>query len=78
MIKDAHELELMRLASTVTVEWLTERLFAYQGKPNTLRKVHSSWTQFFAYCTDVSFIPRSNTSARRQPGAGACDRGRRR
>src|SRR5215203_1942175 len=46
----------LRLASTVTVEWLTERLFAYQGKPNTLRKVHSSWTQFFAYCTDVKSL----------------------
>jgi integrase len=45
-----------RLASTVTVEWLTERLFAYPGKPNTLRKVHSSWTQFFAYCTDVKSL----------------------
>jgi hypothetical protein len=35
----------LRLASTVTVDWLTEQLFAYQGKPNTLRKVHSSWSQ---------------------------------
>ena len=41
-----------RQASTVTVEWLTERLFAYPAKPNTLQKVHSSWTQFFAYCTE--------------------------
>lgn len=32
---------------------LTERLYAYQGKRNTLRKVHSSWSVFFAYCTDV-------------------------
>lgn len=42
-----------RLASTVTVEWLTERLAAYPGKQNTRRKVHSSWTGFFRYCTRV-------------------------
>lgn len=36
-----------RNVSAVTTEWLTERLYAYQGKPNTLRKVHASWTVFF-------------------------------
>ena len=50
----------LRLASTVTVDWLTERLFAYPGKPNTLRKVHSSWTQFFAYCTEVKSLFTAN------------------
>lgn len=50
----------LRLASTVTVEWLTERLYAYQGKPNTLRKVHSSWSQFFAYCTNVKALYPAN------------------
>ncbi len=54
----------LRLASTVTVEWLTERLFAYPGKPNTLRKVHSSWTQFFAYCTDVKALYPANPMAK--------------
>jgi len=54
----------LRLASTVTVEWLTERLYAYQGKPNTLRKVHSSWSQFFAYCTDVKGLYPANPMAK--------------
>jgi hypothetical protein len=49
-----------RLASTATVEWLTERLYAYPGKPNTLRKVHSSWSQFLAYCTDVKGLYPAN------------------
>jgi integrase len=53
-----------RLASTATAEWLTERLYAYPGKPNTLRKVHSSWTQFFAYCTDVKGLYPANPMAR--------------
>jgi integrase len=54
----------LRLASTVTVEWLTERLYAYPGKPNTLRKVHSSWSQFFAYCTDVKGLYVANPMAK--------------
>ena len=54
----------LRLASTVAVGWLTERLFAYQGKPNTLRKVHSSWSQFFAYCTDVKGLYPVNPMAK--------------
>ncbi len=42
-----------RLVSEVTTEWLTERLYVYPGKPGTLKKVHSSWSVFFAYCTKV-------------------------
>lgn len=39
-----------RLASTVTADWLTERLAAYPApRRNTLRKVHSSWSGFFDY-----------------------------
>lgn len=37
---------------------------SYQGKPNTLRKVHSSWTQFFAYCTDVKGLYPANPMAK--------------
>jgi site-specific recombinase XerD len=60
---------MLRLASTVTVEWLTERLYAYQGKPNTLRKVHSSWSQFFAYCTDIKALYPANPMAKvNRPG----------
>jgi integrase len=42
-----------RLVSEVTTEWLTERLYAYPGKPGTLKKVHSSWSVFLGYCTKV-------------------------
>jgi integrase len=37
-------------ASAVTSEWLAGRLVKYQGRRNTLRKVHSSWSVFFDYC----------------------------
>lgn len=40
-----------RLASSVTLEWLTQRLAVYPGKRNTRRKVHSSWSVFFEYAT---------------------------
>lgn len=39
----------VRLVSSVSADWLTERLAAYPGKRNTLRKVHSHWTTFFAF-----------------------------
>lgn len=39
--------------SRVTAAWLTEQLTAYPGKRNTRRKVHSSWSTFFAYATTV-------------------------
>jgi integrase len=42
-----------RLVSEVTTEWLTQRLTAYEGKRNTRRKVHSSWSGFFGYLTRV-------------------------
>lgn len=45
---------LMR--SQVTTALLTERLFAYVGKRNTLRKVHSNWSVFFTYLTDVKLL----------------------
>jgi integrase len=48
----------------VTTEWLTERLYVYQGKPNRLRKVHSSWSQFFAYRTDVKGLDPVNPMAK--------------
>jgi integrase len=43
----------IRRASEVTVEWLTERLYAYPAGRNTLRRVHSGWSGFLGYCTDV-------------------------
>jgi hypothetical protein len=39
--------------SKVTTAWLTERLAAYPGKRNTLRRVHSAWSGFFEYATRV-------------------------
>lgn len=39
--------------SQVTTDWLTGQLYAYDGKRNTLRKVHSSWSVFFQYLTTV-------------------------
>jgi integrase len=38
------------LASAVTPDWLTQRLSAYGHHRNTRRKVHSSWSVFFAFC----------------------------
>jgi integrase len=48
------------LASLVTTELLTKRLYAQQHKQNTLRKIHSSWSVFFAYCADVKGLFPSN------------------
>jgi integrase len=42
-----------RPASTVTTEWLTKELANVKCARNTRRKYHSSWSVFFAYCTDV-------------------------
>jgi site-specific recombinase XerD len=36
-----------RNVSAVTMECLTEHLYAYDGATETLRKVHSSWRVFF-------------------------------
>jgi hypothetical protein len=40
-------------ASTMTTEHLAAKLSKYEGRRNTLRKVHSSWSVFFDYCTTV-------------------------
>lgn len=47
--------------SAATVDALTTKLYAYgatkddptPAAPGTIRKVHSDWSVFFAYCTDV-------------------------
>lgn len=39
--------------SRVTAAWLTERLAAYPGRRNTLRRVHSAWSLFFDYAAKV-------------------------
>jgi integrase len=39
--------------SRVTTDWLTAALAKYPGSRNTIRKVHSSWSVFFTYLTDV-------------------------
>lgn len=41
------------LASGVTDTWLTTELARIPLKRNTVRKVHSSWSSFFGYCTTV-------------------------
>lgn len=51
------------LASSVTTLWLTQRLAAYPGKQNTRRKVHSSWSVFFQYLTDVRGLFAANPVA---------------
>jgi integrase len=47
-----------RPASSVTSPWLEERLIAYPGRRNTRRKVHSSWSMFFAWVTRVKRLYR--------------------
>lgn len=42
-----------KLATKATALWLTQQLTAYPGSQNTRRKVHSSWSGFFDYCTRV-------------------------
>lgn len=46
--------------SKVTTAWLTERLYAYEGKAGTLRGVHSAWSTFFTYCTNVKDLFEAN------------------
>jgi len=46
--------------SRATVEFLTATLYAYPGKPGTIRKVHSDWSVFFAYLTDVRSLYERN------------------
>lgn len=50
--------------SRITVEWLTERLYAYPGSRNTLRKVHSAWSVFFAFCVDPKALFEANPMER--------------
>ena len=45
-----------RLASTVTTAWLTEHLYTYPGKPDTLRGVHSALSVFMEYLTTVHHL----------------------
>lgn len=52
------------LASRATIELLTQQLYRYKGKRNTLRKVHSSWSMFFAYCTEVRGLYAANPMLR--------------
>jgi integrase len=40
-----------RSASSITHDWLTQRLAEYPGGQNTRRKVHSSWSVFLEYAT---------------------------
>jgi hypothetical protein len=44
----------------VTTEWPTKTLYAYPGRQNTLRKVHSSWSGFLGYCAAVKALWPSN------------------
>lgn len=46
--------------SRFTVETLTRELYAYKGAPGTIRKVHSDWSVFFAYATDVRGVYERN------------------
>lgn len=52
--------ETRRMASTVTPSWLTEQLSNHRGKRNTRRKVHSSWSMFFDWCTRVKGLYTTN------------------
>jgi len=47
-------------ASTVTTERLATKLSQYDGRRNTLRKVHSSWSVFFDYCARLRGIYATN------------------
>jgi integrase len=49
-----------RPASLCTADWLTQRLAAYKGKRNTLRKVHADWSSFFSYCVKPKKVFRTN------------------
>jgi integrase len=46
--------------STVTRAWLTGKLYDYAGEPGTLRGVHSAWSVFFRYLTDVHDLFEAN------------------
>jgi site-specific recombinase XerD len=44
----------------VTTERLATKLSQYDGRRNTLRKVHSSWSVFFDYCARLRGIYATN------------------
>lgn len=48
-----------RPASQATAAWLESRLAAYPGRQNTRRRVHSSWSVFFDWCTRRGLFPRT-------------------
>jgi len=48
------------LASQIDTTWLTARLDGYTGKPATRRKVHSLWSVFFEYATNVKHVFREH------------------
>lgn len=48
------------MRSLVTTALLSRLLNEYAGKRNTLRKVHSSWSVYFQYLTDVKGLFESN------------------
>jgi integrase len=50
--------------SRFTVDTLTRALYGYQGAPGTIRKVHSDWSVFFAYVTDVRGVYERNPMER--------------
>lgn len=52
-----------RMVSTVTSDWLTERLYAYEAGPNTLRVVHSTWSRFCQYLVMPKRLLPSNPMA---------------
>lgn len=52
-----------RAASLCTVDWLTQRLAAYPGRRNTVRKVHADWSSFFTYLTKLKKLLRENPMA---------------
>ena len=44
----------------MTGPWLSEKLYGYIGEPGTLPGVHSAWSVFFGYLTDVHGLFESN------------------
>src|SRR5204862_25512 len=51
------------LASEVTPQWLSARLYDCRGRRNTLRKIHSSLSVFLNYCVRPKGILRSELVA---------------
>lgn len=49
--------------SGATAVYLTRRLAEYPGGRNTRRKVHTSWSVFFTYCTSIAKLYTTNPMA---------------